>query len=155
KQRLAEYGTMHFELGMRRALVALDHHQVDRRKLLQERAERRLRLVAQFVHQRPAPLRADEDLGRPGDAMAVGILARLIHIEIMVRVFERRHREPARHDARDRPREQRRLAGTTPAREADDAHGRHYSRLPAVALSVAKGITYDYAARSAGRRRAR
>ena len=79
--------------------------------------------AAQLMHQRPAPIRADQDLGRPGQAVGMGILAGLVDVEIVMRVLERRYREPPRHDPRDRLGEQGRLAGTAPAGEADDAHG--------------------------------
>ena len=89
QQRLADGGAMDFELGMRLALVALDQHQIDRRQLGQQLAQRRLRLAAQFMHQRPARRRADQHFGRAGHAVAMGILARLVEVEAVMRVLER------------------------------------------------------------------
>src|SRR5437588_6532648 len=55
--------------------------------------------------------------------MAVRILAGLVDVEGVMGVLERRHRESPRDEAGDHPGEERGLAGTAPAGEADDAHG--------------------------------
>ncbi len=123
EQRLADRGPVHFELGMALALVAFDQHQIDRAELLEQRAERGLGLAAQLVDQRPAAGGADQHLGRAGHAVAVRILARLVDIEGVMGVLDRRHREPARDQAGDHLDEERGLAGAAPAGEADDAHG--------------------------------
>src|SRR5437016_3533150 len=104
---------------MRLALVALDQHQVDRRKLAEQRSEWRLRFAPQLVHQGKAPAGGDQHLGCPRHSMRVRILAGLINVELMMRVLERRHREPARDQARDRLSKERSLARAAVAREAD------------------------------------
>ena len=54
--------------------------------------------------------------------MGVGILARLVDVEAVVGVLERRYLKAARDDAGNDFGEERGLAGAAPAREADDAH---------------------------------
>jgi hypothetical protein len=54
--------------------------------------------------------------------MFVGILARLIDIEIVMRVFDRLDAEPTREKRRDELDDQRRLAGAAPARKSDNTH---------------------------------
>ena len=51
EERLAEAGAVDFELGMRLALETLDHHEVDRRELFDQRGKRELRGAAQLVHE--------------------------------------------------------------------------------------------------------
>ena len=56
----------------------------------------RLRLVAQFMHQRPAARRTDQHLGRAGDAVLIGILAGLVDVEAVMGVLEGRHAQATR-----------------------------------------------------------
>ena len=115
-------GAIDFELGMRLALVAFDQHEIDRAELLEQCGERGLGFAAQLMHERPTLGRADQHLGRAGHAMGVRILARLVDVEAVMGVLERRYLEPARDDAGDHFGEERGLAGAAPAGEADDAH---------------------------------
>ena len=105
------------------ALVALDNDEIDRRELAEQLRQLRLGRPAQLVHQRPAIRRADQHLGRPGEAMAMGILARLVDVEAEMGVLDGRDPMPARDEARDHLGEERGLARAAPAGEADDAHG--------------------------------
>jgi hypothetical protein len=52
----------------------------------------------------------------------MGILARLIDVEAVMGVLERRYRKTARDNAGDHFGKERGLAGAAPAGEADDAH---------------------------------
>ena len=74
---------------MGRGLVALDQNQIDRRKLAQQLGQGRLGLIAQFVHQRPAPGRGQQHLLRARHAVAVTIAAGLIDIGIVMGMFYR------------------------------------------------------------------
>ena len=100
-------GAKNLKLGIAGSFEAFDHDQIDRRKLLQQFVERRLGRATQLMHQRIAVRGRDQHLGRAGRAVGVGILAGLVEIKRMVRVLERRDREPARHDAREHLGEQR------------------------------------------------
>ena len=121
-QRLAERGPVHFELGVRLPLEALDEQEIDRAHPCDQIVERRLGIAAQFVHQRPAPRRRDHDLGGARLAMPPGILPRPVDIEFVVGMLDRRHRNASRHQLGDQCRQQRCLAAAAPAGEAEDAH---------------------------------
>ena len=127
KQRLADGGTVYFELGMRLALVAFDQHEIDRAELLEQGAQRRLASSTQLVHQRPTVGRSHQNLGRPRHAMGVGILAGLIDVEAVMSVLEGRDLKAPCDDAGDDFGEERSLAGAAPAGQADDAHAALYS----------------------------
>ena len=71
----------------------------------------------------PALGRGDDHLGGAGGAVHEGILARLVEVEAVMGVLERRHAHAARDQARDELGDQRGFAGTAPAGETDDAHG--------------------------------
>src|SRR5262249_31006399 len=73
-------------------------------------------------------LRRHQHLGRSGHAVHIGILARLVHVERMVRVLEGRDLEAAGGDRRDELGDERRFAGAAPAGQSDDAHGRVIAR---------------------------
>ena len=74
------------------------------------------------------------------------VLAGLVDVELVMRVLEGRHREPARDQARDHLGEERGLAGAAPAREADDAHGRTYSSPAHCRLLAAGALASAYSA---------
>ena len=82
-----------------------------------------LRLLAQLVQDGEALGRADDHLGRAGGAVHERILARLIEVEAVMRMLERGHPQAPRDQARQRLGDQRGLARSAPAGEADDAHG--------------------------------
>ncbi len=122
QKRLADGGAIDFELRMRVAFEALDDHQIDRAELRQYLHQRRLGFAAELVHDRPAPARDDGDFARAGLAVQPGILARLIEIELMMRMFDGRDFQAALDQHRDHAGDQCRLAGTAPARKPDNAH---------------------------------
>ncbi len=122
QQRLAHGGAKNLELGMGVALEPLHHHQIDRAELRQNIRKRRLGLLAQLMDDCPAPARHDRDLAGAGLPVLPRILARLIDVEFMVRVLDGRDLQAAADQHRNHARDQRRLAGTAPARETDDAH---------------------------------
>src|SRR5262245_20090125 len=127
KQRLTDRGTVYLELGMRLAFVAFDQHEIDRAKLLEQNTQRRLGFSAQLMHERPALGRTNQNFGGADHAVGMGILARLVDVEAVVGVLERRDRESPRDDAGDDFGEERGLARAAPAGEADDAHAALYS----------------------------
>src|SRR2546423_15225128 len=74
------------------------------------------------MHQREAIGRRDQHFGRARRAMRVRILARLVDVEVVMGVLDRRHAPTARSQARDHAREQRGLARAAPAGDADHFH---------------------------------
>ena len=72
------------------------------------------------MHKREAPGRGDEDLGL---AMEIGILARLIHVERMMGVLERRDNDAAFAQIGDQLDDQGRLARAAPPGKADYLQG--------------------------------
>src|ERR1051326_848288 len=92
--------------------------------------ERRLVRAAQLVHQHPAARRGDEDLGRAGLPVAVGVLAGLVDVEGVVRVLDERDAQAPLHEARDETLDERGLAAARPAGEAEDFHVRESTPAP-------------------------
>ena len=82
-----------------------------------------LRCAGQFVHQRPAVGRRNQDFGGAGGAMAVRILTRLVDIEFMVGVLDGGNGVAEAGDQSDHLNEQRRLATAAPTRQTHDLHG--------------------------------
>ena len=97
-----------------------------------------LRLAAQLVQDGEALGRADHHLGRAGGAVHERILARLVEVEAVMGVLERRHPQAARDQARQHLGDQRGLARAAPAGESDDAHG---------AFGIVHGAAYSKNAR--------
>jgi hypothetical protein len=122
KERLADRGPMHFKLGIRVALEPFDNNQIGRRELCKQVLQRRLGLAPQFVNERPAPARCHQNLARAGSAVQPGILARLIDIKFVVRMFHRGDFQAPTGKNWNNLGDQRRFAGSTPAGETDDAH---------------------------------
>src|SRR5215831_4461004 len=107
---------------MRMPLEPLDDHEIDGTQFLKQIIERWLRLPLQFVDNGPAAARYDGDLAGAGAAMQPGILARLVGVELMMRVLDGRKFQAALDQHRDHLGDQRGLAGAAPASEADNAH---------------------------------
>src|SRR5580658_6972954 len=105
---------------MRMALEAFDDHQIDRAQLRQHLGQRRLGLITEFMHNGPAPARHDRYFAGASSALQPGVLARLVDIELVMRMLDGCDLQPALDQHRDYPRDQRRLAGAAPARETDD-----------------------------------
>ena len=129
-RRLAVGRTMDLDLGQGIALEPLDQNEVDRRKQAQKIGKRRLRRPAQFPHQRQPIGGSDQHLMRAGGAMDVGILARLVEIEAVMGVLDRRDAQAATVQFGNEPDDQRRLARSAPAGEADRAHDPSLSFRP-------------------------
>ena len=123
QQRLAVGHAMNFELRKRIALEAFDQHEIDRGKLAEQVGQVPFRVVAQLMQDGEALGRADDHLGRAGGAVHERVLARLVEVEAVMRVLDRRHPAAARDQARQRLGDQRGLARAAPAGESDDAHG--------------------------------
>ena len=79
---------MHLDLAMRLALEAFDDDEIDRRHLCQQFRQPRLAGAAQFMHQRPAPGRGHQHLGRAGLPMHPGILAGHVDIEFVMGMLD-------------------------------------------------------------------
>jgi hypothetical protein len=60
--------------------------------------------------------------------MAEGILARVVHVEAVVRVFDQRYLEAGEHEARNHLLDQGGLAATGPAGKAENFHRRQYAQ---------------------------
>jgi hypothetical protein len=90
----------------------------------EERLQRRLLRAPQFRHQRPAERRGDEDLPRPGLAVAVAVAAGMVDLGRVVGVLDGRDAEPLPRQFRHEPLGQRGLAGVLPAGDAPDPHAR-------------------------------
>src|SRR5882672_2900126 len=104
------------------ALVALDEQQVAWRHALDLLFERGLRLAAQLVHDDPAFLGHHHHLAAARPAVAVGILARLVDVEAVMRVLDHRYPEAPFDEARDELFDQRGLAASRPSRESEYFH---------------------------------
>src|SRR3546814_4404096 len=98
-------------------LPALDDEQVDLGHVPQEADAIRLGLVAQLVHERPAPPRADHHLGGAGGAVLVGILAGFVDVEGVVRVLHGGDAQAAAHQGWDELHDKRRLAAARRSEE--------------------------------------
>src|SRR5215472_14802295 len=107
---------------MRMPLEPLDDHEIDGTQFLKHIIERRLRFALEFVDDGPAAARYYGDLTGAGAAMQPGILARLVGVELMMGVLDRREFQATFDQHRDHLGDQRGLAGAAPACEADDAH---------------------------------
>src|ERR1019366_935273 len=90
EKRLLVRRAENLDFCMRVALKTLDENEIGRTHPAQEIGKAGLVRPAAFGHEREAPGRGDENLVRARLAMEVGILARLIDIERMMRVFQRR-----------------------------------------------------------------
>ena len=122
QQRRAALAPMHLQLGVREALEALDEDQIDRRHPCQQRVQRRLGCAAQLVDHRPAPRRGQHHLPCAGLAMAPGVLARLVEIDLVVGVLDGRDAVAGRGQMADQPLDQRGLAVVLPADDPEDLH---------------------------------
>ena len=91
QRRLAVGDAKNLDLRQRIALEALDQNQVDLLEQPQKLGQRRLRRSAQFPHQRDPIGGRDQHFLCAGSAMLVRILARLIEVEIVVGVLDRRN----------------------------------------------------------------
>src|SRR5687767_13087389 len=54
--------------------------------------------------------------------MAIGVLARMVDVEGVVRMLDERYAQPALHKARDQLLDERRFAASGPPRKAEDLH---------------------------------
>ena len=118
-------------------LEAFDNHKIDRAQLCQQFHERRLGFAAQLVNERPTAARGNDDLTRSGFAMQPRILARPVDVEFVMRMLDRRDFEATPDQDRDDLGDQRRLAGSTPAGETDNAHRHRVSPAPVRGLFAA------------------
>src|SRR5689334_18425022 len=74
------------------------------------------------MHKGPAVRRSNQHLGRARLAMAPGILAGHVDVELVMRMLDDRDAQALRAEMRYQPRQQRGLARTAPACKADDFH---------------------------------
>src|SRR6185437_1048262 len=90
-----------------------------------------LLLMAVLMHQRPAAGGADQHLARAGLAMFVGILARLVDIEAMMRVLHRGNADAAADELGDQPYQEGGLAAAAEPDHSEKAHGGSRAAQPA------------------------
>src|SRR6266487_3429214 len=128
QQGLAVVLAPNLELRQRMMLVAFNKQQIAGRNALDLVLQGGLRLAAQLVHHDPAPVGHDHDLAAAGLAVTVGILARLINVEAVMRVLDHRYPETAPDEARNELLDQGGLAASRPSGEAEDLHARHCIR---------------------------
>ncbi len=119
---LSERRTVNFDLGMGVPLKALDKEEIDRTHPGYQLVERRFGRAAQLMHQCPAILRGDHHFPRPGLAVPPRVFSRLIDIEGMMCVLERRYGDAAGDQLGDQQSHQGRLAASAPAGETKDPH---------------------------------
>ena len=110
-------------LRHRLVLVSFHQYQVARREALKQVWQCRLRGASQLVHQAPARGGADQDFGRAGMAVAMGIFSRLVNVEVVVGVFDDRYLDAASDQQRDQIFDQRGLAVARICSEAKDFQG--------------------------------
>src|SRR6185503_13774747 len=128
-ERLAAGGAVDLDLRKGVALEALDQYEIDRRHLADQRRQVPFRLVAQFMQHREATRRRNDHLGRAGRPVHERVLARLVEVEAVMRVLERRDAQAPRRQTRNELRDQGGFAGTAPAGQADDAHAAYIGRF--------------------------
>src|SRR5712672_2174140 len=128
QQRLAVFAAPDLELRQGMMLVSFNEQQIAGRNAPDLVFQRRLRLAAELVHDDPAPVGHDHDLAAARLAVAIGILARLIDVEAVMRVLDHRHLQAALDEARNELLDQGGLAAPRPSREAEDLHARHCIR---------------------------
>src|SRR6266403_4685244 len=113
---------MHLDLAMRLGLETFDDHEIDRRHLLEQFRQPRLGRAAQLMHQGPSPAGGHQNFGGAGLPVHPGILARYVDIKTVVGVLDHGNTQALAKQMRDDTRQQRRLAGAAPAREAYHFH---------------------------------
>ena len=139
KRRLAVGAAKDLDLRQRIALEAFDQDKVDGLEQPQEFGQRWLRRSAQFPHQSDPIGGRDQHVFCARGAMLVRILARLIKVEIVVRVFDRRNAEAAAVQFRNEPDNERGLARSAPSGEADYAHDPSSYSAPNHYVTIARG----------------
>src|ERR1700730_251789 len=119
---LSERPTVNFDLGMGVPLEALDKQEIDRAHPGYQLLELKFWRAAQLMHQRAAILPGNHHSPRRGLAVPPRIFSRLIDIEGMMRVLERRYGDATRDQFGDQQRHQGRLAASAPPGETKDPH---------------------------------
>src|SRR4029453_11308407 len=122
QQRLAPTLAVDLELRDRGALETLDQYDIARRQPLERLVQRQFQPPAELVLQCPAHGGRHQHLLATGFAMPERILARLIEIELVMRVLDQRDRQAARDEAWNQLLDKRRLAAAGPAGESEYAH---------------------------------
>ena len=91
-QGRAAYGpAKDFELWMQCALVSFDQNEIAGTDPSQELSQSGLSFTGHFVDLHPTPCRGHYNLARTGLAMFIRILSRMIDLEFVMSVLERRH----------------------------------------------------------------
>src|SRR4026209_533470 len=84
--------------------------------------ENRLLRAAQLVHEHPAPRRGHQHLGCARLAVTVGILARMVHVETVMRMLDQRNAQSALHKQRQQLFDEGGLAAAGPAGKSKGLH---------------------------------
>ncbi len=164
QRRLAVGRAVDFQLGHRLILETFDQHQIAGREAGQVFVERGFRLITQFMQQRPALRAGEHHLAGPGFAVTVGVLARPVDVEAVVRVLDDRNLQAARGQPWNQLFDQRRLARPGKTGDTENLHceylcskcihGRHFTRWHPVETPTGAGAgpQADESARLALRR---
>lgn len=115
------------QFRMKLPFEALNQDQIAWAYTPQEFGQSSFGLIAHLVNLHPAPSRGHDHFARAGLAMFVGVLARVIDIECVMGVLERRHFQTATDKQRDQLGQKCRLARSAPAGKTNDARTAHAS----------------------------
>ncbi len=110
------------DLGNRLALEALHDQKIAGRHARDEFVQRQFGRAPQFVHQGPPNARRQHHFAAACVPVAIGVLAGLVDIELVVRALDQGHREAARRQERHHAFDQRGLAAAGPAGESEYLH---------------------------------
>lgn len=113
------------QFRMRLPLEALNQDKITRAYLPQEFSQSCFGLIVDLVNLDPTPRRRHDDLARTSLAMLMGVLARMIDIECVMSVLDRRHSQATSNEQRDKLRQKCRLARSAPAGKTNDARTAH------------------------------
>ena len=100
-----------------------DEDKIHTRKPRDEVFERRLRPVADLVHERPARVGHEHDLSRARLPVDERVLARSIEVEAMVRMLDRGHSHAAPSQSRQQQGDRRRLSRPAAPDKSDHPYG--------------------------------
>ncbi|MNV53763.1 hypothetical protein D3C71_1459220 [compost metagenome] len=114
----------HFDLEQIAVLEAFHQHPVHALVQLGQQVvhAERGRLL-ELAHQHQALVRSSHHLERPGFAVAIGVLARMVDVKAMVRMLDHRHAQPPQPQLGDQLLDQRGLATARKAGKTDNLHG--------------------------------
>lgn len=121
KERLSKRAPIHLKFGQTALFVSLNENNVARLKLSEEIVERPFAFaVTKFMHLRPASRGRHNHLSGARRANFVRVLFGTVNVKVMMRVLADRNPQTARTKKRHERADERRLAASGPAGDADD-----------------------------------